>query len=301
MTIVVGYPPEGRERAALNLAAMLARSADDDMVVCTVVPAPWFPSPARIDAEYQAYLDDVAHQALDRARADLSADASATFSMQRARSAPSGLLEVAEQHDATLIVLGSASAGVFGHIALGSVTDRLLHSSEYPLALATRGFRSAPGGRVTRVTVAYGGSEQADDLVLAAGRVAARTGATLRLASFAVRRPPPTTTRFDIEEDQVVAAWAASMRAAAQKVLEQVDGLQAGPDPLDLVIGQGQDWAEALEDVPWAAGDVLVVGSSSIGAVARVFLGSRATKIVRHSPVPVVVVPRAAAEELADR
>jgi len=44
---------------------------------------------------------------------------------------------------------------------------------------------------------------------------------------------------------------------------------------------------------------VLVVGSSSIGPVARVFLGSRATKIVRHSPVPVVVVPRGVVAELA--
>jgi nucleotide-binding universal stress UspA family protein len=46
---------------------------------------------------------------------------------------------------------------------------------------------------------------------------------------------------------------------------------------------------------------VLVVGSSELGPVAQVFLGSRASKIVRHSPVPVVVVPRARAEELAER
>jgi len=49
------------------------------------------------------------------------------------------------------------------------------------------------------------------------------------------------------------------------------------------------------------SGDVLVVGSSSIGPVARVFLGSRASKIMRHSPLPVVVVPRAAAAEPADQ
>ena len=30
------------------------------------------------------------------------------------------------------------------------------------------------------------------------------------------------------------------------------------------------------------------------GPVARVFIGSRSSKIVRHSPVPVVVVPREA-------
>jgi hypothetical protein len=36
------------------------------------------------------------------------------------------------------------------------------------------------------------------------------------------------------------------------------------------------------------------------GPIARVFLGSRATKIVRHSPVPVMVVPRGVVAELAD-
>jgi hypothetical protein len=35
--------------------------------------------------------------------------------------------------------------------------------------------------------------------------------------------------------------------------------------------------------------------------VAQVFLGSRATKILRHSPVPVVVVPRERADVLAQR
>ena len=64
------------------------------------------------------------------------------------------------------------------------------------------------------------------------------------------------------------------------------------PEGVETVVGHGETWAEAIDDVEWADGDVLVVGSSSIGPVARVFLGSRASKIVRVSPVPVVVVPR---------
>ena len=56
----------------------------------------------------------------------------------------------------------------------------------------------------------------------------------------------------------------------------------------------GDDWEDAIEDVGWEDGDVLVVGSSSAGPIARVFLGSHSAKIVRHSPVPVVVVPRGA-------
>ncbi len=80
-------------------------------------------------------------------------------------------------------------------------------------------------------------------------------------------------------EDAVVAQWTEDVAGALDH---------------ELVVGRGETWDEALDDVDWADGDVLVVGSSSVGPLARVFLGSRAAKIVRHSPVPVVVVPREA-------
>ena len=76
-----------------------------------------------------------------------------------------------------------------------------------------------------------------------------------------------------------------------------------GPGPrataVETVVGRGASWAEALDDLDWGEGDVLVVGSSELGPVAQVFLGSRATKILRHSPVPVFVIPRSRAETLA--
>ena len=68
MTIVVGFDPDGHGKAVLHLAAMLARSADEDLLVCAVVPAPWAPSPARIDAEYRDYLHRGAEGALEEAR-----------------------------------------------------------------------------------------------------------------------------------------------------------------------------------------------------------------------------------------
>ena len=43
MTFVVGYAPDGRGRAVLELAAMLARTGDSDLVVVSVVPQPWLP------------------------------------------------------------------------------------------------------------------------------------------------------------------------------------------------------------------------------------------------------------------
>ena len=64
------------------------------------------------------------------------------------------------------------------------------------------------------------------------------------------------------------------------------DGLDATVD-----LARGATWAEALAGVEWAEGDVLVVGSSRTHVLANVFLGSGGAKIVRNSPVPVVVVP----------
>src|SRR3954447_8924363 len=299
MTMIVGYAPDERGKAALHLAAMLARSADEDLIVASVVPAPWIPGMAKVDAEYRAYLEQAANDALDRARQDLPGGVPTSYVTHGARSAPVGLLEMAEKHGANLVVLGSSSHGSYGHIALGSVTDRLVHSSPLSLALAPRGFRCRPDLTVTRATAAYGGSAGADDLVVAAATVAARTGASLRIASFAVWARPAYTTRLGTDpEDHVLAEWNATMAKAASKAVAAVEGLDPAP-PVETVVGRGASWAEAIDDVPWQEGDVLVVGSSELGPVAQVFLGSRATKILRHSPVPVFVIPRARAETLA--
>jgi nucleotide-binding universal stress UspA family protein len=108
---------------------------------------------------------------------------------------------------------------------------------------------------------------------------------------FAVHPRAPYTSGVGREaDDSVVVQWIEEGGAAVREVL---------PDDAECVVGVGEDWAEAIDDIPWKDREVLVVGSSSIGPIARVFLGSRATKIIRHSPVPVVVVPRARAEELA--
>jgi nucleotide-binding universal stress UspA family protein len=303
MTIVVGISPEERGRAAVHLAAILARSAgDDDLILGAVVPRPWPPSPARVDAEYRAHFERAAEEALQQASAQLPADIASTALVHHARSAPAGLLEVADQNDASVIVVGSSSAGVVGRVALGSVSSRLMHSSHIPVALPPRGYRCKPVARVARVTAAYGGPDGGDDLVLAAAGVAASVGATLRIASFAVRAHPPYTSGVGTEpERSIIDQWAQEIEAAGRATLDKVGRLPAVPPAVEAAIGYGESWEEALDDVEWHDGDVLVVGSSSMGPIARVFLGSRASKIVRNSPVPAVVVSRGTAADLADQ
>jgi nucleotide-binding universal stress UspA family protein len=262
MTLVVGLAPDRRGQAVLHLAGMLARSAEDDLVVCTVVPSPWPLGPAQVESDYRRFLDGMARAALERARDHLPGDLAAGSVVRHARSAPAGLLEVAELEQAAMIVVGTS-----GHPAIGSVTARLLHGSPVPVALAPHGFRSRPADRVERVTAAFGGAE---GLVDAAAAVAASLGASLRVASFAVH---------------VHAPFAAGIEWSVREI-----EMAAGHAP--AVVGHGANWEEAIDDVEWRDGDLLVVGSSSAAPPARVFLGSRASRIIRHAPVPVVVVPR---------
>ena len=56
MTLVVGHAPHRKDRSAISLAAMMARSMDTDLIVVSVVPAPW-PTPvaANTDKEFVAW------------------------------------------------------------------------------------------------------------------------------------------------------------------------------------------------------------------------------------------------------
>ncbi|MDN5930931.1 MAG: universal stress protein, partial [Pseudonocardia sp.] len=144
--------------------------------------------------------------------------------------------------------------------------------------------------------------EGSAELVVAAAGVAARVGAGLRVASFAVRPRTPLTAGIGSRaEASVSQVWGAEVERAQAAMLDEVGRLPSPPAPVEAVIGQGPHWAAALDDVGWGEGALLVVGSSTAGPLERVFIGSRSSKIVRHSPAPVVVVPRGAAGILAER
>jgi nucleotide-binding universal stress UspA family protein len=293
VTVIVGCTPKESGNAALELAAMLARSSGEEVVVAVVVAAAWPPSTERVDADYRAYLTQRGEQSLAQAREWMPDDVKTTFVLHHAASIPAGLLEVAREHDASVLVLGSSEAGGLGHVALGSVADRLLHSSPVPVALAPRGYQAEPGGRVRRVTVAFGGAAKDRALLLSAAEYAARTETSLRIASFSVR---PTMlfagTLAGSGEDLVADEWFRRTSEVINAELDEVRRLPGVPGRIGVVIGDGYTWREAMGRARWALGDLLVVGSSSHGPLASVFLGSRASKILRYAPVPVMALPR---------
>lgn len=291
MTIIAGFSASGHGPAPLHLATQIARSTGERIVAAAIVESPSPRKPEMFEVEYLNYVGEQAQQSLQAMVDQLPDDLDVQQIVHQASSVPAGLVELATQVNADIVVVGSSSSGALGRIALGSVTDRLVHTAALPVAIAPRGY-PAQSGRIERLTVAYGGRADQVGLVATSAELADRWSARLRVASFTVR--PVTMFSGAIEtsaEDLVVEQWARSAQEGIAAQLETVRSGLAGHDA-EVVIGAGATWRDAVEAIEWGAGDILVLGSGAAGPVAQVFLGSAAAKILRHAPVPTLIVPR---------
>lgn len=295
MSYLVGYGPRGGDRGAIELALQLARSRPGPVVAVSVVPRGGS-APADTDHEDAPWATDEGRRATELARTDLARhpDTDAAGILTDAvwvagRSVPATLMEQADRRDAWLIVVGSSDDAEPGRVRLTSKTDRLVHSSVLPVALAPRSYRSTSA--VTRVTVAFRDDDAGWSLLDRMTEVGRAEGARLRVVTFVVA-PARTPVINDVPhaEAQVTDAWSAQARAALAEARTHLAERGLGEDAEFLVM-IGADWSSAVSSVAWEDGDILVVGSSSTHRLAQVFLGSSASRILRNAPVPVVVVP----------
>lgn len=296
MTILAGFPYGKDDRSGIEFATTLARSSGQDLVVVTVVPAPWpTPAAANTDREFRQWAAEQGAAAVAEAEALLAEHAGEVRSRAMwvtGRSVPATLVDQATALDASMIVIGSNGDGAYGHVQLGSTGDRLMHSSRVPVAVATRGYFASAQGRITRVTCAFRGDDASHRTVERTAVICREVGAGLRIATFAVRGrtmyPPEVGTQA---EDMVLDRWISQAGAAQQKALTSLRAAEQAPPVSEAVVARGRTWATAMDQLGWERDEVFVVGSSTAGFIERIFLGSNAAKLVRHAPVPVVVVP----------
>jgi nucleotide-binding universal stress UspA family protein len=292
MTVAVGYLAGKGGRSPLYLAVEAAKTLKTSLTVVTVVPRPWMtPSLARIDAEYAQYAEQLAASSAEEAQQcidSISGGITVDFHKVAHRSVSGGLLEAVDKLDSEVLVLGSASDGKLGQVVVGSTADRLLHSSSVPIAISPRGYRGAKAGGLSRITCAYPGTPDCVYVVERVAALAERLGVPMRVITFAVRGrtmyPPEVGLRA---EDSILEAWAAQARETLTEL--RTTGVVSDDVTLQVVTGTG--WDQAIDAADWADGELLALGTRPSGGIARVFLGSRGSKILRHSPVPVLVLP----------
>lgn len=291
MTVVVGYRADKVGLSGLHLAVRAARTLDTSLTVATIVPKPWLtPSLARIDAEYEYWADHLAADSASEAKRflhNLADGIEVTYRSAAHRSVSGGLLEMIAELDAELLVLGSLPSGGRGQMVIGSTADWLLHASPVPVAVSPPGYRCYTG-KFTRLTCAYSANPESLTVVRRCLESAELFRLPVRVITFAVRGKTmyPPEVGFDVE-DSILDAWTSQ----AREILESLKTEAVVGEGVVLDVVSGHSWEEVLAKTEWQDGEILALGTSPRGNIRRVFLGTRSNKILRHSPVPVLVFP----------
>ena len=202
-----------------------------------------------------------------------------------------GLIKESVRLGAEAIVVGGTGGGLVGSLSLGSVVNELLHSAPVPVVLSPRGARHSRVDRVREVTCAIGERPGAELLLQTAVRASEAAGTPLRLVSLVALDPTFGALRGDDEATRERA------RAHAEDTLTAAKEALPEGFPVTSTIVDGPTVEAAVNKLEWHDGDLIMVGSSRLGAPRRLFLGSTAAKMLRVLQVPMVVVPK---EEMTD-
>lgn len=294
MTIVVGHGPDTTSASGLHLAGRLALTTGEDVVVASVLHDPFegtgLPDFAGVDAEWRAERTRMTDETTAKALAELPDGVAVTQVQRSGRSVPEQLQDEAAARAARLLVVGPSTDGAYGHVALGSTSDRLVHSGSLPVAVAPRGYGPS-SDPVARLVVAVNASEKELAFARPVAALAAWLGCPVQLVAFSVRGGRDALRAYMSQD--VYDYWCSQVEDVHARMLEAITAAEPSVVTTGSTITQGDGWGSAVEAFPWESSDLLVTGSSQYGPIASVFLGSTAARILRHSPVPIVLVPRA--------
>jgi nucleotide-binding universal stress UspA family protein len=287
--VVVGFDGSETGEDALALARRCSQVLDAPVIVAVVHPGPAAISPARVDAEWVADRHRLAEQVVEEARQLMSGDVGAVeYRIMASSSAAHGLHDLAEEVDASVIVVGSRSKGPEERLFAGSTADRLLSGSVCPIAVAPSGMRNRATGPLARIGVAYIDTPEARAALDLAARLARRTSAELHLYTVVAGEAEvmPMGIGYDAEH-----AFSSTALEAFQLALDTaVAGLPSGVRATGhLLTG---DVVEVLAELHGDEVDVLFCGSRGYGPVRRVLLGGVSSRLVRRARSPLIVVPR---------
>ena len=209
------------------------------------------------------------------------------------------VIDLAEELQTGLIVLGSRGRGRIRRALMGSVSDSVVRHAHCPVLVV----RWKPVVFPAKILLATDGSEEADLAAQSAADLAAKTGSELHVthvgkvlshggvgvkASYVGVEVDPLPAgpqeALDKESKELLEAQLERMGEARARVTEA--HLMSGRADEEIIF-----LAEGVE------ADLVVVGSRGLGGIRRVRMGSVSDSVVRHAHCPVLVVRKEGRQE----
>lgn len=272
---LVAWGGDARSKDALALGATLARTFRAELAVVYVVREETFGAHTFGDV---GFTEEVVRQASEGVQKHLDALADldgVVLHVRRSGSVAEGVLDVAKEIGADLIVIGAGTGT--RTLTTNAIVTALLHASPVPVAMAPRGYRKEAPAVLTELVAAVGPRVGAGRMLEEAIRGVERVSLPLRLVSLL-----ELGTDVDVPDERVE-----SVRAALERAVEEVD-----VDEVTTQVGQGKNLKEAIANIEWKPDSALIIGSSRLAQGKQTFIGTVASRMLAHLPIPMIVAPR---------
>ncbi|TVR63478.1 MAG: universal stress protein [Gemmatimonadales bacterium] len=205
----------------------------------------------------------------------------------------SSLEDRIDRIDADLVVMTTHGRGRLERVWLGSVADGLLRSAPCPIILwrpSEDGSERPP--EIRSILLPVDGSGHSRAVLPEAKALAAALGASVAFFSVFDHGPalgstyPPHAAEEEDEREEAMEQLRVHLKELA------ADFQSEGIDTSVRVVVNESPARAILERQAEIGADLIAMSTRGRGAVARLFLGSVADKVVRGSDVPVMVVRR---------
>lgn len=206
--------------------------------------------------------------------------------MVKLGSAGACILDCAQQVQAELLVVTTGGSN-WKRRTLGSTTELLIHMSPIPILVIPPDAK-APAAGIKKIVVPLDGSRRSDLILPLAKFLAERHDAELILTHVVVK--PKREPEPDIDTHRRAVAESMDRHAAALKTF----GIKTRS-----VIESGAAASSILRRVDREGAELIVLSAHGYGAFKRLFLGSVASRLIRTSPIPILIAPSQVMERFA--
>ncbi len=237
----------------------------------------------------QAYLDEIKGRL--EGRADAVRARGFNCRVEIVRGAPGrAVLELAEQFNANMIIIGSHHRGGLRGALIGSVSYGILHEAARPTFLvrfnpetSDRAEEPSPDSCNRHILFPTDFSETAEGAFMLLERIATVTHA--RVTLFHVH----DKARIDPYLRHMLPEFDREDKARMQLLKEHLESNGAGP--VSIQVSYGVPAQRILNLANSGDHSLIIMGSQGRGYIPEIFLGSTANAIARQADLPVLFVP----------
>ena len=284
---------------AARAAADLAQKTHSELhVVHTFgiapIGPPVYPEATNLQSvEFEAEIEEGQRISEQRAREVLAAEVEKVRSagctvteehLIEGRIAP-GIIGLAEEIGAGLIVVGSRGRGGIRRALMGSVSDSVVRHAHCPV-MVVRDDEHQRDDLPGRILLAVDGSEEASAAARTAVELAERTDSELHLVHVGEVRPV-----VHPERRGYLARYEELQEEALRLLEEQVEEVESAGGTISRAhLRMGRPDEEIIVLGEEIGAGLIVTGSRGLGGMRRALMGSASDSIVRHAHCPVLVV-----------